>query len=105
MAEYTLTADKSGDLRLSREQKIARYGEVREQLLSVLQGEVDLLAAMTSVVCLLHNALPYYFWTGFYRRVGPSELMVGPYQGTLGCLHIPFDRDTRPVVYSGTAVE
>jgi len=92
MAEYTLTADKTGDLRLEREQKIARYLEVRSQLLSVLEGEDDLLAAMTSVVCLLHNALPYYFWTGFYRRVGPSELLVGPYQGTLGCLHIPFGK-------------
>ncbi|HAI28006.1 MAG TPA: diguanylate phosphodiesterase, partial [Thalassospira sp.] len=36
----------------------------------------------------------YYFWTGFYN-VDPhkeNELVVGPYQGTLGCLRIPFGR-------------
>ena len=46
----------------------------------------------TSVVCLLHNAFPYYFWTGFYRRVGATRLLVGPYQGTMGCLEIDFAR-------------
>jgi GAF domain-containing protein len=44
------------------------------------------------VACLLHNAFPYYFWTGFYRRVGPARLLVGPYQGTMGCLEIEFGR-------------
>jgi L-methionine (R)-S-oxide reductase len=92
MAEYTLVADRSGELRLDRETKEERYRAVREQLSAVLAGEDDLLAAMTSVVCLLHNALPYYYWTGFYRRVGAAELLVGPYQGTLGCLRIPFER-------------
>ena len=72
--------------------KAERYQEVTSQLRAVLEGETDLLASMTSVVCLLHNAFPYYFWTGFYRRVSEAELLVGPYQGTLGCLRIPFDR-------------
>lgn len=92
MAEYTLVADRTGELRLDETEKRARYNLVSEQLEAVLAGEDDLLAAMTSIVCLLHNAFPYFYWTGFYRRVSKDELLVGPYQGTLGCLRIAFGR-------------
>lgn len=92
MAEQTLVASKTGAAWLSAEEKDARYALVAEQLEGVMAGEPDLLACMTSVVCLLHNAFPHYFWTGFYRRVSADELLVGPYQGTLGCLRIHFSR-------------
>lgn len=92
MAEFTLVAEKTGEVRLSPAEKGERYGTVREQIEAVIEGEPDLLAAMTTIACLLHNAFPYYFWTGFYRRVSADELLVGPYQGTLGCLRIRFDR-------------
>jgi L-methionine (R)-S-oxide reductase len=92
MAETTLMADKSGDLRLSAAEKEQSYRAVLELIEATVGPEEDLLACMTSVVCLLHHALPHFFWTGFYRRVGPRRLLVGPYQGTLGCLEISFDR-------------
>jgi GAF domain-containing protein len=92
MAEQTFVADRTGELRLDAAEKDARYRAVREQIEAVLDGERDLLASMCTVVCLLHNAFPYYYWTGFYRRVGAAELLVGPYQGTMGCLSIAFGR-------------
>jgi L-methionine (R)-S-oxide reductase len=92
VAEYTLVADRTGELRMDAADKEARYTTLAEQIESAVAGEPDLLAAMTTVVCLLHNGLPYYFWTGFYRRVGPARLLVGPYQGTMGCLEIAFGR-------------
>ena len=33
-----------------------------------------------------------FFWVGFYRATAPELLTVGPYQGDLACLHIPFDK-------------
>lgn len=92
MAEYTLVADKTGELRMDAAAKDARYAELAVQIEGTLAGEPDLTAAMASIACLLHNGMPYYFWTGFYRRVGPRRLLVGPYQGTLGCLDIDFAR-------------
>ncbi|HYW09410.1 MAG TPA: GAF domain-containing protein [Longimicrobium sp.] len=92
MAEYTLVADRTGELRMDAAAKEERYRTVTEQIVATLDGEPDLLAGMASVVCILHNAFPYYFWTGFYRRVSASKLLVGPYQGTMGCLWIPFER-------------
>jgi L-methionine (R)-S-oxide reductase len=92
MAEYTLVADKTGELRLDAAAKEERYATIAAQIGATLAGEPDLTAAMASIACLLHNGFPYYFWTGFYRRVGPTRLLVGPYQGTLGCLDIDFAR-------------
>ncbi len=47
---------------------------------------------MASSACILHAKIPYSSWTGFYRVVAPGLMRVGPYQGPLGCLEIPFDR-------------
>ncbi len=77
---------------MTPQEKAATYERVTQEIEATLKGETDLLAAMATVVCLLHQAFDSYFWTGFYRRVGPTKLLIGPYQGTLGCLHIGFDR-------------
>lgn len=74
--------------------KAARYAEVEEEILAVLEGEPNLTARMATVSSMLADAFPAFFWTGFYV-VDPGkreELVVGPYQGTLGCLRIPFSR-------------
>ncbi|MGH7458401.1 MAG: GAF domain-containing protein [Longimicrobiaceae bacterium] len=92
MAEDTLVAPQTGELRMEEHAKEERYAEVLRRIRAVVEPENDLLACLASTVCLLHHAFPYYFWTGFYRRVGPELLRVGPYQGTLGCVDIPFGR-------------
>jgi L-methionine (R)-S-oxide reductase len=92
VAEQTLVADRSGELRLDDAAKEARYADLVPRLEAVLEGERDLLVAMVTAVSILHNGLPYFFWTGFYRRMGPELLRVGPYQGTLGCADIHFSR-------------
>ena len=77
---------------MSRQQKTAIYERVTKEIEATLEGETDLLAAMATMVCLLHQTFESFFWTGFYRRIGPDRLLIGPYQGTLGCLHISFER-------------
>jgi len=72
-----------------------RYEQVSKDILAVLEGETNPTARMATVACLLAQAFPERFsWTGFYC-VDPNrtdELVVGPYQGTLGCLRIAFGR-------------
>jgi L-methionine (R)-S-oxide reductase len=72
--------------------KRSLYGGVLRDLDAVLAGIADDVTAMATCACLLHERLPYASWTGFYRVVAPELLRVGPYQGPLGCLEIPFDR-------------
>jgi L-methionine (R)-S-oxide reductase len=74
--------------------KAARYAEVEAEILAVLDGEPNLTARMATVSSMLADAFEHFFWTGFYV-VDPDkadELVVGPYQGTLGCLRIAFGR-------------
>ena len=74
--------------------KAARYAEVEGEILAVLDGEPNLTARMATVSSMLADAFPAFFWTGFYvvDPDKPGELVVGPYQGTLGCLRIAFGR-------------
>ena len=81
--DKTLAADRA-----------ARYAEVAEEIAAVLDGEPDRIARMATVAAMLAQSFDDYFWTGFYV-VDPArtdELVVGPYQGTLGCLRIAFGR-------------
>ncbi|EDX79638.1 MAG: GAF domain-containing protein [Phenylobacterium sp.] len=74
--------------------KADRYAEVEAEVLAVLEGEPNLTARMATVASMLADAFDDFFWTGFYV-VAPDkadELVVGPYQGTLGCLRIAFGR-------------
>ncbi len=77
---------------LTDQEKDTRYRAVQKEILAVVEGERDQIAAMATCACLLAGALGHFFWTGFYRvdPANPRELIVGPYQGTLGCLRIPF---------------
>lgn len=71
--------------------KDERYREVAAEISAVLAGEPNLTARMATVASMLASSFDHYFWTGFYVVEG-EELVVGPYQGTLGCLRIAFGR-------------
>jgi len=75
--------------------KTERYAALRAEIAAVIAGEPNITARYASASSLLAQAFPdRFFWTGFYV-VDPdkqNELVVGPYQGTLGCLRIPFGK-------------
>lgn len=77
---------------LSAAEKRAAYEQALAAISANLEGERDPILKMATVNCLLKTCLPYYYWVGFYQVSGPERLSVGPYQGTLGCLHIDFSR-------------
>ena len=72
----------------------ARYAAVAQEIDAVLAGETDRVARMATVASMLAAGFDHYLWTGFYvvDPHGRDELVVGPYQGALGCLRIPFGR-------------
>ncbi len=75
--------------------KAQKYAELAVEIASVVAGETSMTARYATASCLLAEAFrPRFFWTGFYLvdPLKPEELVVGPYQGTLGCLRIPFGR-------------
>jgi len=70
------------------------YIDIAEQIKVVTAEENNIIARMATVSCLLSEAFPDFFWTGFYLvdEEKPDELVIGPYQGSLGCLRIAFGR-------------
>lgn len=71
--------------------KKAAYEEAIQAINANLVGENNDILKMATINCLLKTYLDYYYWVGFYM-VRNGRLEVGPYQGTLGCLHIDFSR-------------
>jgi len=75
--------------------KAQHYAALRAEIAAVIAGEPNIVARYASASSLLAQAFPdRFFWTGFYF-VDPdknNELVIGPYQGTLGCLRIPFGK-------------
>jgi GAF domain-containing protein len=78
-------------LNLDAEAKKAAYEQAVVAIDANLEGESDRILKMATINSVLKTYLPYYYWAGFYV-VKNGRLSVGPYQGTLGCLHIEFGR-------------
>jgi GAF domain-containing protein len=84
-------------------EKAEKYRLLDRQVAALLEGETDVIAKMANVAAVLHETFGFW-WTGFYRvalvgSVGepveppsPSELVLGPFQGPVACMHIPFGK-------------
>jgi GAF domain-containing protein len=75
--------------------KATAYRQLVAEIASVVAGETSRTARYATAVSLLKSAFgDRFFWCGVYEvdPGKPQELVVGPYQGTLGCLRIPFGK-------------
>ena len=70
--------------------KIEKYELLTEQIKALTKGETDAIAVMANVCAAIHETMGF-FWTGFYR-VKDGELVLGPFQGSVACMHIGFGR-------------
>ena len=68
------------------------HQQILVQLRSLLAEEDNWVAIMATTVCALHHGFSHFDWTGFYSAQKEELLTIGPYQGTHGCLRIPFSK-------------
>ena len=71
-------------------EKEEKYSLLTEQIKSLTEGETDAIAVMANVCAAIQQEMGF-FWTGFYRVVG-NELLLGPFQGPVACMHIPYGK-------------
>lgn len=71
--------------------KEEKYRQLLPIAQSLMQGEEDLIARMANLAALLHHEFGFW-WTGFYRTEGSSQLILGPFQGPLACTRIDYGR-------------
>jgi GAF domain-containing protein len=67
------------------------YAALLPQIEAVMDGVDDLIANLANVAAILKAAFDFH-WVGFYRTTAPGMLTLGPFQGPLACVTIPFDK-------------
>ncbi len=72
--------------------KSEKYKLIYRQIASLIDGEDDMIARMANIVALIHREMGFW-WTGFYivrhtGKDGIGELVLGPFQGPVACMHI-----------------
>lgn len=73
--------------------KEEKYNIIMTQLSSLLSGESDVIAKMANMVAVIHHEMKFW-WTGFYivksidTITEEEELILGPFQGPVACMHI-----------------
>lgn len=67
------------------------YAAILPQIEAVMAGVDDLIANLANIAAILKQAFSFH-WVGFYRTTAPNLLMLGPFQGPLACVTIPFDK-------------
>jgi GAF domain-containing protein len=92
MSEGILLAEVARGTLLPEAERLARLEAALPQIEAALAGETDAVAVQATLACLLWGTLVQSNWCGFYRRIAEDLLAVGPYQGGMGCLRIPFSR-------------
>ncbi|MDO7895510.1 GAF domain-containing protein [Pseudomonas citrulli] len=67
------------------------YGLLSAQLESLLADERDFIANAAQFSAFLFSQLDDLNWAGFYLNRN-DELVLGPFQGQIACVRIPFGR-------------
>src|SRR5277367_2689993 len=67
------------------------YAALLRQIEAVIADADDLIANLANVAAMLKQAFNFH-WIGFYRATAPSLLTLGPFQGPLACVYIPFEK-------------
>ncbi|NMT47924.1 GAF domain-containing protein [Providencia stuartii] len=80
------------------------YHELSDSLSALLAGEYDLIASLANTSALLYERLEGINWVGFYLRSG-QELVLGPFQGKIACVRIPFGKGVCGTAYSQNKIQ
>jgi len=72
---------------MNTESKANRYERLFTQIEHLCVATSFPISRMATISAILHHKLKGFFWTGFYL-LQETELVVGPYQGSLACLKL-----------------
>lgn len=74
------------ELTTSGNTKKEKYESLLPQIHALMEGETDLIANLSNTAAALKQTFNF-FWVGFYL-VKNTELVLGPFQGTIACTRI-----------------
>lgn len=69
------------------------YQSLEKELLSLIDGEKNLIANLANISSWIYHAFPDLNWSGFYLwNEDDKELVLGPFQGKPACIRIKPER-------------
>ena len=87
---FATNSSDTAQMKDQMQEKTEKYRLLTEQIKTLIEGETDVIAVMANVCAAIHETMGF-FWTGFYRVIN-GELVLGPFQGPVACMHIGFGR-------------
>lgn len=58
----------------------------------MMENESNEIAVLANASALLNEFLPEINWVGFYLKTEEGNLILGPFQGKIACMHIGFGK-------------
>ena len=68
------------------------YAMLAAQVEALLAGERNLVANAAQLSAFIYQEVPDLNWAGFYFVEGDDQLLLGPFQGKVACMRIPFSK-------------
>ncbi|GAC1037925.1 GAF domain-containing protein [Pseudomonas sp. No.117] len=68
------------------------YAMLAAQVEALLAGERNLVANAAQLSAFIFQEVPDLNWAGFYFVDGQDQLLLGPFQGKVACMRIPFSK-------------
>ena len=68
------------------------YSDLLAQSRALTGAEPDLIANLANISALLYEHIDDVNWLGFYLTRSDDELVLGPFQGRVACVRIPFGK-------------
>lgn len=68
------------------------YAMLAAQVEALLAGERNLVANAAQLSAFIYQEVPGLNWAGFYFVEGQDQLLLGPFQGKVACMRIPFSK-------------
>lgn len=77
------------------------YQSLEKELLSLIEGEKNLIANLANISSWIFHAFPDLNWSGFYLwNEEDKELVLGPFQGKPACIRIKPERGVCGAAFS-----
>lgn len=71
--------------------KVGKYRQLLAQVAALIDGQADEVSVMANITAAIKETMGF-FWVGFYVLKDDNLLHLGPFQGSVACYTIPYNK-------------
>lgn len=84
---------------------LSNHSDLLLQCKAVTEDEPDLIANLANISAIIFDGMADVNWAGFYFARSQDELVLGPFQGKVACVRIPFGKGVCGVAASSKTMQ